>query len=216
MTTTAPSATPTRTTESRSSWLLLILGGIAFFAGGALHPKGSDHGDKSEQLHSMLVDSLWYPAHTVMLLAMAGIAAALVILGRRTELPSGVARVVRVLAVVAVIGALGAVIHLFAATQSDAIEDGGTSFLVLVFTGVETVVNPLWGLAIATLAVVGGVTRTVGNRIVLALGLVGGLAFALATATIAFTDLFDPIFPVASLIGVWCVATGVVGLVRGR
>lgn len=212
MTTSTPTSTPTL--ASRSAWLLLIAGGIAFFAGGGLHPKGSDQGDKTEQLHSMLVDSLWYPAHAALLLGMVSIAAAVVLLARRAELASGVARVVRVVGVVAVIGALGAVVHLLAGTQSDATEDGGTSFLVLLFTGVETFVNPLWGLAIATLAVVGGLTRTVGNRIVLAIGLVGGLAFALATATIAFTDLFDPLFPVASLIGVWCVAAGVVGLVR--
>ena len=211
---TASTSTPPTTVASRSAWLLLIVGGIAFFAGGGLHPKGSDNGDKTEQLHSMLVDSLWYPAHAVMLLGMASIAGAVVVLGWRTELTAGVARVVRVVGIVAVIGALGAVVHLLAATQADATEDGGTSFLVLVFTGVETLVNPLWGIAIAALAVAGGLTRTLGNRIILALGLVGGLAFALATATIAFTDLFDPLFPVASLIGVWCVATGIVGLAR--
>ncbi len=82
--------------------------------------------------------------------------------------------------------------------------------------GVETIVNPAWGLMIAALAVVGGVTRALGNRIVLPLGVLGGLAFAVATATIAFVDTFDPLFPVAGLAGVWLVATGIVGLVRGH
>ncbi|GAA0372152.1 hypothetical protein GCM10009530_22910 [Microbispora corallina] len=63
-------------------------------------------------------------------------------------------------------------------------------------------------------AVAGGITRTVGNRITLALGLVGGLAFALASVTIAFTDRFDPLFPVGSLIGVWAAAAGVMALTR--
>jgi hypothetical protein len=72
----------------------------------------------------------------------------------------------------------------------------------------------MWGLVIAALAVTGGMTRTLGNKIVLPLGLVGGLAFALATATIAYIDTFDPLFPVAGLAGVWLVATGVVGLTR--
>jgi len=49
---------------------------------------------------------------------------------------------------------------------------------------------------------------------VLPLGVLGGLAFALATATIAFVDTFDPLFPVAGLAGVWLVAAGVVGLFR--
>src|SRR5690349_6838261 len=80
--------------------------------------------------------------------------------------------------------------------------------------GVETIINPTWGLMIATLAVAGGLTRTLGNRIVLPLGLLGGLAFALATATIAFVDTFDPLFPVAGLAGLWLVTTGVIGLTR--
>lgn len=72
--------------------------------------------------------------------------------------------------------------------------------------------NPLWGLTIAALAVVGGMTHALGNRLLLPLGLFGGLAFALATATIAFVDTFDPLFPVAGLAGIWLVTTGVVGL----
>ena len=59
------------------------------------------------------------------------------------------------------------------------------------------------------------VLRPLGNRLLLPLGLAGGLAFALATATIAFIDTFDPLFPVAGLAGVWLVATGAVGLTRG-
>ena len=114
----------------------------------------------------------------------------------------------------AVVATLGAVIHLFAATQAAEIEHGGTTPLVAAFMGVETIINPAWGLMIAALAVAGGLTRALGNRIVLPLGLLGGLAFALATATIAFVDTFDPLFPVAGLAGVWLVATGIVGLFR--
>ena len=105
-------------------------------------------------------------------------------------------------------------IHLFAATQAAEIEHGGTTPLVAAFMGVETIVNPAWGLMIAALAVVGGLTRALGNRIVLPLGLLGGLAFAVATATIAFVDTFDPLFPVAGLAGLWLVTTGVIGLTR--
>jgi hypothetical protein len=105
-------------------------------------------------------------------------------------------------------------IHLFAATEAEAIEDGDSTALIAFHTWNETIVNPLWGLAIATLATAGGITRTVGNRITLVLGLVGGLTFAMATATIAFTDLFDPLFPVSSMIGVWAAAVGAIGLLR--
>lgn len=205
---------PTTPRLHRAGFALLIAGGAAFFAGGPLHPAGSDEGDKTEQLHSMLVDAAWYPAHLVALLGFACVAAGLLALRRDTAIRDHLGRLLPISAVVAVVAAFGAVIHLFAATQAAEIGLGGTTPLIAAFMGVETVVNPAWGLMIAALAVAGGLTRALGNRIVLALGLLGGLAFALATATIAFVDTFDPLFPVAGLAGVWLVSTGVVGLSR--
>jgi hypothetical protein len=35
-----------------------------------------------------------------------------------------------------------------------------------------------------------------------------GLDFALAAATIGFTDRFDTLFPVGSLLGIWAVCVG--------
>jgi hypothetical protein len=198
----------------RAGHVSLVVGGIAFFASGPMHPTGSDEGTRTEQLHSMLVDPGWYPAHLVGLLGFAAVAAGLDTLRRDPVLRERLGRLLPISLLVAVVGVLGAVIHLFAATQAAELEDGGTTPLVLAFTGVETLVNPVWGLTIAVLAVVGGHTRALGNRVVLVLGLLGGLAFAVATATIAFVDTFDPLFPVAGLAGLWLVAVGVIGLTR--
>jgi cytochrome bd-type quinol oxidase subunit 2 len=205
---------PSTASRDRAGHLFLVVGGAAFFIGGPLHPQGSDEGDKTEQLHSMLVDSAWYPAHLVALLGFACVAAGLLALGREQTLRDRLGRLLPISAWVAVAAAAGAVVHLFAATQAADVAQGDTTPLVAAFMGVETVLNPAWGLMIAALAVVGGLTRALGNRLVLPLGLLGGLAFAVATATIAFVDTFDPLFPVAGLAGVWLVATGIVGLVR--
>ncbi len=215
MTTLASRTSPAATRRlDRAGYLFLVVGGIAFFASGPLHPQGSNEGDKTEQLHSMLVDSAWYPAHLVGLLGFSCVAAGMIALGRNPDLRGRLGRLLPVSSVVDVIGVLGAVIHLLAATQAAEIEDGSTTPLVTAFMGVETVVNPAWGLTIAALAVAGGLTRTLGNRVVLALGLLGGLAFAVATATIAYIDTFDPLFPVAGLAGLWLVAVGVIGMTR--
>lgn len=210
---TRPTATTTPRGD-RTGFLFLVAGGVAFFAGGPLHPQGSDEGDKTEQLHSMLVDSAWYPAHLVALLGFACVAAGLLALRRDPTVRDRFGRLLPVSATVAVVATFGGVVHLLAATQAAEIEDGGTTPLVAAFMGVETVINPVWGLMIAALAIVGGRTRALGNRIVMPFGVLGGLAFALATATIAFVDTFDPLFPVAGLAGVWLVAAGIVGLTR--
>jgi hypothetical protein len=210
----ARTAAPATPQPYRAGFGLLIAGGAAFFVSGPLHPTGSDTGDRTEQLHSMLVDSAWYPAHLVALVGFACVAAGLLTLRRNPAIRDRLGRLLPTSTAVAVVAALGAVIHLFAATQAGEIEHGGTTPLVAAFMGVETLVNPAWGLMIAALAAAGGLTRALGNRIVLPLGLLGGLAFALATATIAFVDTFDPLFPIAGLAGLWLVTTGVIGLFR--
>lgn len=193
---------------------LLILGGVAFFAGGAIHPGDSGEGSKVSQLHDMMVDSMWYPSHALLLAAMACFAAAILAFRRPGGLVSGMATVTGVVSVIAVVATIGMTLHLFAALGADGIAGGEKTFLYHVQTWNETIVDSLWGLGIAVLAVAGGLTRTLGNPVTLALGLVGGLAFALASATIAFTDRFDALFPLASLIGIWAVVVGLMMSLR--
>ncbi|TWH04911.1 hypothetical protein L615_000100000660 [Nocardioides sp. J9] len=137
---------------------LLVVGGVAWVASGPMHPQGSDEGDKTAQLHSMLVDNLWYPAHAVGLLGFAGLAAGLVALYRQAGWPAPVRRTLRVATIVSVVATAGALVALLAGTQADGIADGEMTPLAGLFMGVETLVNPVWGLAMAALAVVGGLT----------------------------------------------------------
>lgn len=193
---------------------LLVVGGVAWVASGPMHPQGSDEGDKTAQLHSMLVDDLWYPAHAVGLLGFACLAAGLVALYRQAGWPAPVRRTLRVATIVSVVATAGALVALLAGTQADGIADGEMTPLAGLFMGVETLVNPVWGLAMAALAVVGGLTGALGNRVLAVAGTVGGVAFAVASATIAFVDTFDPLFPVSSLLGVWAVVVAALGLLR--
>jgi hypothetical protein len=190
-----------------------VLGGVAFVVGGATHPNDSGTGNKIEQLHDMLVDDAWYPAHLVLVASMVLFAAGVLALRRRPDVPASVARVVRVVSIVAVIAVIGMTVHLFEAVNADSLADGEANFYSWLQTANEILVDATWGAAMALLAVVGGVTRTIGNWVTLALGAAGGVCFALASATIPFTDLFDGLFPVASLLGLWAV---VVGITIGR
>lgn len=200
----------------RFAGALLLVGGVAFVAGGATHPGDSGQGSKVSQLHEMLVSPMWYPSHTLLLVAMACFAAAIIAIRLRGGLDPRTATVAGVVSVIAVVATVGMTVHLFAATGAQAIADGDRTFLYHLQTWNETVVDPLWGLGIAALAVVGGLTRALGNPLTLVLGLVGGTAFALASATIAYTDRFDPLFPVASLLGAWGVVVGLMVLLRRR
>jgi hypothetical protein len=194
--------------------LSLVLGGITFIAGGASHPKDTGTGNKVDQLHDMLVDGAWYPSHVLLVASMVLFAVGVLALRRRNDLAEPVARIVRLVGIVAVIAVVGMTVHLFEALGADTLADGDANAYSLLQTANEILVDAVWGVAMAVLAIVGGITGVVGNRLTMMLGAVGGLCFALASATIPFTDLFDGLFPVATLLGLWAVAVGVLALRR--
>jgi len=199
---------------ARLGGIFLALGGIAFFAGGVTHPSDSGGGTKVEQLYQAFIQPTWYLSHALLLASFALFAAAILLLRKRGHFGTGMARLVNVVSVVAVVATLGMAVHLMSALGAESIADGQPSLIYLVQKWNETILSTLWGLGIIALAIAGGLTRTLGNWITIPLAVVGGVAWCLATATIAFTDRFDPLFPVASLISVWAVAAGVMWAVR--
>lgn len=204
------------TPTSLVGWALLA-GGVTFFVGGSMHPKEDPPGvTVKEHLHAMYVDPLWYPAHALLLLGTALIAAALVVLvrGRILAAVPRAHTVGTVAAVAAVLGTLETLLHLVAALDADRIAIHDATPLTDILGVVETVAGPVFGFSIAALAVVGALTRTLGNRVTAVLGLVGGVAYGTATATILFTDKTDFLFPVSAGIGLWTVAAGI-GLLAG-
>lgn len=192
----------------------LILAGLTFLAGGITHPSDSGHGNKVQQLNDMLVDPTWYPSHALLLAAMALFAAGAGALRRRSDLTPDMARLLHVVFIVASVATVSMVVHLFAALGGDTLAEGQPSIMSRLQTINETVFGATWGLAFAALALAGGISRTIGNRITIAFGLIGGLAYALASATIAYTDTLDSLFKVSSLLAVWAVAVGVIAVRR--
>jgi hypothetical protein len=200
------------TNLQRLASALLALGGVAFIVGGITHPSDSGAGSKTEQLHEMLVDPAWYPSHAVLLLGMVGFAAGAMNLRSRPGLPTLLVRLLRATTVMAWVAVLGMAVHFAEGFNADAIADGEMNWFARVQVVNETVIDSAWALCLGAVAVVGGATGRIGNAIVGALGLVGATAFALASATIAWTDRFDVLFPIGGLLGVWAVLVGLGGM----
>jgi hypothetical protein len=202
-----------------STGWLLVAGGVLFFIGGSMHPKEDPPGvSLKEHLRVMYEDDLWFPGHTVFFVGMVLFAAALVVLVRS----GGLRRVGRaqtaaaVAAVATSVAAAGSLLHLASGSEADEIASGSATPLTDVLMVAETIYAPAFGLSIAALALVGAMTRTVGNPIAAAFGVVGGLAYALAGGTFLLTDALDPLFPVSGAMAVWAVIVGVSALRRGR
>ncbi|MPZ74435.1 MAG: hypothetical protein GEU74_14630 [Nitriliruptorales bacterium] len=201
--------------SARLGGTCLALGGVAFFAGGVIHPQPTIQGTKVETLYDMFVQPMWYPSHALLLASFALFATAVLLLRKRGDLGPRMARLVNVVSVLFVVGALSMAVHLFDALGAESIADGQPALVHEVAKWNETIFSTLWGSGIVALAVAGGLTRTLGNRITMPLGVLGGVAWCLAAATVAFIDRFDPLFPVAgSLIPVWAIAVGAMWAVR--
>lgn len=220
MSTMSPTEKVTRAprTSPVVGWLLLA-GGVFYFVGGSMHPKQDPHDvTLKEHLHVMYEDPAWYPAHAVFFVGMVLLAAALVTLVR-----SGSLRPVRtahkaavVAAVTTTMAAAGSLLHLVSGSDAGRITAGHNTPITDIQIIVETITVPAFGASIAALAVIGAMTRTIGNRVAAALGVIGGVAYALAGGTFLFTDRLDFLFPVSSAIALWALAAGIGLLLRER
>lgn len=213
------SLSPPPLRSARLGGMCFALGGVTFFAGGVTHPQPtiprSQGATEVETLYDMLVQSSWYPSHALLLGSFALFATAVLLLRRRGDLDARMAGVANVVSVLLVVSTLAMAVHLLNALGAESIADGQRALAYEIATWNETIFSTLWGVGIVTLAVAGGLTQTLGNRIIMPLGVVGGVAWCLAAATIAFTDRFDPLFPIAgSLIPVWAVTVGVMWALR--
>jgi hypothetical protein len=107
-----------------------------------------------------------------------------------------------------------ALLHLVAATDAERMVHHQSIPLSNTLLVVETITAAIFGFTIDALAVVGALTRTLGNWIAAALGVVGGIGYGLADGTAAFTRIFDPLFPTAIGIALWAIVVAIGLLVR--
>lgn len=207
-----------RRTNALVGWGLLV-GGASFFVGGSMHP-GEDPPGLGLKEHLLLLyeDPSWYPSHVLLLVGMVLIAASLVVLVQGNTLASAARAqsAAIIAAIAAVLGAAASLLHLVAATEADEIASGRSTPLTDVSLVVETFTAPAFGFSIAALAVIGALTRTIGNRVTAAFGVVGGVSYALAGGTVLFTDKLNFLFPFSSGIALWAVAAAIGLLLRAR
>ena len=190
---------------------------VAFNIGGALHPNDSGTGNKVTQLHAMLLGSTWYAAHLSLLASFGLFTVAFLRLPGRLELAPATRRLVRVMAVVSALTTAAMVPHLLAPLGAESIADGHANAFSVFMTIDETLVDAPWALGIALLALVAGVMRDLGNRITAVAGVVGGVSFAAAAASIPFTDALDGLFAVGGMgITIWALSVAGVAAWRRR
>jgi hypothetical protein len=188
---------------------------VAFTLGGALHPDDGGTGNKVTQLHDMLLHSTWWPSHLCLLASFGLFTVGFLRLAGRLEPATATRRIVRGMAVVSALTTAAMVPHLLAPLWADSIADGHSNALSIFMTIDETLADAPWAIGLALLALVAGVTGSVGNRVTAVIGMVGGASFAAAAVTIPFTDALDGLFAVGGMgITLWTLGVVAVGTWR--
>ena len=107
--------------------------------------------------------------------------------------------------------------HLLAPLGADSLADGRLNALSVFMTIDETLSSAPWALGVALLALVSGVAGDLGNRETAVVGVVGGVSFAAAAASIPFTDALDGLFAVGGMgITIWALSVAGVAAWRRR
>jgi len=202
-------------TDSIGRWGLLV-GGASFFAGGSIHPRDDPPGLNVKELVRVLYeDPSWEPSHALLVLGFGLIAASLVALARGETFAAAprVHTVSIVTATAAALAALATLLQTVAATEADSIAADASTPLTDVSLVLESLGALAFGISIAVLAVVGALTRTIGNRVTAPLGIAGGVAYMLAGGTVLFTEALNFLFPLSAATALWAVVAAI-GLLR--
>lgn len=210
-TTTATPAPPQR--RDLISGIALIAGAAFFLPSGLLHPEPGP-GTALQQIHDMVTDPRWIPSAALTLAAFVCFTLAFARLSTTTD---QLARVLRWGALTSAAVAVGQVVYLFGGVGAEPLAgDEGNWFSAVMFV-THLLVNPLWGLAVAAIALVGGLSGRLGGRVSLVAGALGGLSWTVSMLTAPYLDIDDILFPLAgTLLTGWTLAIGVMLLRRER
>ena len=209
--TTATPALPKR--RDHISGSALIAGAAFFLPSGLLHPEPGD-GTELQRIHEMVTDPKWIPSAALALFAFACFAIAFARLSVAAD-PLG--RVLRWGAVTSAAVAVGQLVYLFGGLGAESLTRDEANWFSWVMFATHLFVNPAWGLAVAAIALVGGLRHRLVGPVGLVVGLVGGLSWTVSMLTAPYLDIDDILFPIAgTLLTGWMVALGVVVLRRSR
>ena len=199
--------------SQRLPWLGVIVAGILMLVGGQFHPRVDISLDFDAAVGGMLADPLWREGHIITLVGLVVLGVALFAILRSGSLSPN--RNVALIGLLALVGTLlrsvEMVPHIFQNLETAEVLTGGSTPINDFHLILQAFTNPVFGIGIAALSVVGARTRTLGHWIVSPLGVLGGIAFAIAGPAVLITKQpeFALLFLGAVGIALWFTLAGI-------
>ena len=193
--------------------MTLVVAGVLLLVGGQLHPRPDITLNFDAARAGMLAESLWRVSHVVNLAGIVLVGVALLLILQSGGLASH--RRLQLLAVVAFGGALLHALemlpHIFQNMETAEVLSGGSTPINDIQLVLQAISNPVFGIGIAGLAVVGARTGYLGHWTVALLAVLGGLAFAAAGPAVFITRQAEFSLLFLGIIGVavWLIGAGI-------
>jgi hypothetical protein len=189
---------------------LTAVAGILFIAGGALHPAVTRHVSFARHTANMLARGTWLPSHSLLLVSLIVLGGGLARLRRSCGDDARLEAVVLVAMAAIGLGALELVFHLAAKVERADLLAGRHVPIVATHEALAVVAYPIYGIALAAVAV--ELARTKGGifRSVALLGIAGGILHGIAAPLVVLSRDQDLsfLFKGAVLLGIWMVIAG--------
>jgi hypothetical protein len=178
-----------------------------------MHPRVDTSVDFEHGLAGMFESSAWVASHGLTMAGFATLAASLAVLVRAPlhDWTPGLRLIGGIAAAAAAFAALESVPHLLAASEATAIRRGEATPLADLHTTLQAISTPAVGLSLAALAFAGARSGVLdGGRVVTAIAVLGGVAFALAGPAIAISQSSEPspLFVGSAGLAIWAVVAG--------
>lgn len=203
----------TSNTSSTWAWRVpLILGGIATFVGGGMHPDGKDSDQLAERLGTMIVgnEKTWIIGHGLMTIGAAMLLVGFIVARKAQAWPSA-SRALAIAIPATAFSVFDLALHTLDVVDGDELLAGTVPLLTWVHLAVAFVGGVVFGLAAANLAWSLGRIWGGPRLLIAALGIVGGLASVFAVPVVMIFGA-NFLFPIAGLgVAFWAIATGIAG-----
>jgi len=203
--------------------VLLTATGPLFLAGVVLHPHAPDAHSMAQVAYTQTGEVEWWPAHLLLLASYVAFAAFLFGISRLDGLAASARQVLDVARPVAAFCVLAMLVHLMLPLGRESVASSHQGWALWTKDAAETA-DGLWAVCVAAVAWALGRAGLAGNRITAALGVVGGLGFALfsflvpltgVVVSMDFTRSLVTVVPAFGLLIVaWAVFAGGAELVR--
>lgn len=196
---------------------VLIVGAVALFIGGILHPEEDPALSGHAAEAAWIGDPLWVPSHSLILLSSTLFALGLFgLLRSHPDLPTAARRAGWVTAAGAVLLVIENVPHLAAASESDAAAAGHSTPFLSTHMALSLVAFPVFGFALAAFAVLSG--RHLTHPALAIAAVIGGISWGLGPWAVGPLGLeqLDVLFIIGMLMALWFAVVGIRALVGAK